>query len=47
MIFDFDTLLMEYDRHEGCIVVIANNAHLVPIIKMLVEHSVLRLAVIT
>jgi len=47
LIFDFDTLLMEYDRHEGCIVVIANNAHLVPIIKMLVEHSVLRLAVIT
>ncbi len=47
LIFDFGTLLKEYDRHKGCIVVVANNAHLVPIIKMLVEHSVFRIAVIT
>lgn len=47
LIFDFDTLLKEYGRNEGCIVVVANNAHLVPIIKMLAEHAVSRIAVIT
>ena len=47
LIFDFDTLLWEYDRHEDCIVVVANNAHLVPIIKKLNSNSITRIAVIT
>ena len=47
LIFDFDTLLREYTNHENCTVVVANNAHLVQIIKMLLSNSVFRIAVIT
>lgn len=47
LIYDFDKLLDEYARHENCVVVVANNVHLIPIIKNLINHSVLRIAVIT
>ncbi|MCX4350745.1 MAG: glycosyltransferase [Lachnospiraceae bacterium] len=47
LIFNFDTLLSEYKKHENCTVVVANNVHLVPIIKNLINNSVLRIAVIT
>ncbi len=47
LIFNFDSLLEEYGKCEGCIVVVANNRHLVQIIKSLLDNSVLRIAVIT
>ncbi len=47
LIFDFETLLKEYKKHESCIVVVANNAHLVQIINTLTDNSVSRIAVIT
>ncbi len=47
LIFDFGTLLNEYKKHENCMVVVANNAHLVQIINNLTDNSVSRIAVIT
>ncbi len=46
-IFDFNTLLGEYERYENCEVVVANNEDLVQIIHKLAEHGVTRIAIIT
>ncbi len=46
-IFGFGRLEAEYRKHKGCIVVVANNAHLVQIIKVLRSSGISRIAVIT
>ncbi|MDE6202603.1 MAG: hypothetical protein K2G19_03910, partial [Lachnospiraceae bacterium] len=47
IIFNFDRLLKEYRSRDNCVVVVANNLHLVQIIKKLLENSVSRIAIIT
>lgn len=47
VIFDFDRLLKEYGSCGNCIVVVANNLHLVQIVNKLRENSISQIAIIT
>lgn len=47
IIFDFDTLLKEYRKYHDCVIVVANNIHLVEIIHKLIENLVFQIAIIT
>ena len=47
VIFGFEQLLREYGSRDNCMVVVANNLHLVQIVNMLRENRILRIAIIT
>lgn len=47
VVFGFEQLLREYGSRDNCMVVVANNLHLVQIVNMLRENRISRIAIIT